>query len=150
MKKAAKVTRQKAVKEGKAEKLEPLTIEDKRTLDETVVLEEDEELVGEEKMDEFAAYFDEKTTPQILMTTSERPSGYMFDFLKEMKTVIPNCHYWPRKNYTLQEICEYAPKRGYTDVMVWRENQKEIYQLILIHLPKGPTAVFNVILSLFN
>lgn len=144
IKKGEKVVRQKAVKEGQQEKLEPLSIEDKRSFDETIVTELDDEVLGEEEVDEFADYFKEQTTPKVLMTTSEKPSGYMFDFLKEIKTAIPNCFYWPRRNYSLQEICQYAPNKGYTDIMVWRENQKEIYQLIMIHLPKGPTATFKV------
>jgi Predicted exosome subunit/U3 small nucleolar ribonucleoprotein (snoRNP) component, contains IMP4 domain len=144
LKKGNQKLRKQAVAEGKQEKLEPLSIEDKREFDETIVTEVDPETEKEEEMDEFAEYFAEKTTPKILMTTSEKPSGYMFDFLKEIKDVFPNCFYWPRRNYTLQEICKYAPSRGYTDIMVWRENQKEIYQLILIHLNKGPTAFFKV------
>ena len=27
----------------------------------------------------------------------------MFDFLKEVKDLIPNSFYWPRKNYTIKE-----------------------------------------------
>ena len=50
----------------------------------------------------------------------------MFDFLKEVKDLIPNRFYWPRKNYTIKEICEYAPSKGYTHVMVWRETRREI------------------------
>ncbi len=147
LKKGNQKQRKQAVEEGKQEKLEPLSIEDKREFDETIVTEVDQETANEEEMDEFAEYFAEKTTPKILMTTSDKPSGYMFDFLKEIKDVFPNCYYWPRRNYTLQEICKYAPSKGYTDIMVWRENQKEIYQLIIIHLNKGPTASFRVSLS---
>ena len=36
------------------------------------------------------------------MTTSERPKGNLFDFLKEIKDTFPNCYYWPRKNFTLK------------------------------------------------
>jgi len=144
MKKGLQKQRVKAVQEGKAETLQPLTIDDKREYDETIITEEDAEIENQESIDEFADYFKETTTPKILLTTSENPSKYMYPFLKEIKTTFPNCFYWPRRNYTLQEICKYAPSKGYTDVMVFRENQKEINQLILIHLPKGPTAYFKV------
>jgi len=144
LKKGLQKQRVKAVEEGKAERLEPLTIEDKREFDETMVVEEDEEILKQEDLDEFADYFDEKQTPKILMTTSENPSKYIFPFLKEIKTTFPNCFYWPRRNFTLKEICQYAPSKDYTDIMIWRENQKEVNQLILIHLPKGPTAFFKV------
>lgn len=142
-KNVAKKQRQAEYEKG-AEKLMPLSTDDKREVDETLVVEEDEELINEEKFDEFAEYFESKATPKILLTTSQKPSGYVFDFLKELMTTFPSCFYWPRKNYSLQQICEYAPKRGYTDVMVIRENQKEISSMILIHLPKGPTAFFKV------
>ena len=143
LKKGLQKQRVKAVQEGKAETLQPLTVEDKREYDETIITE-DTELLNQENIDEFADYFKDATTPKILLTTSENPSKYLFPFLKEIKSTFPNCFYWPRRNYTLQEICKYAPTKGYTDVMVFRENQKEINQLILIHLPKGPTAFFKV------
>lgn len=141
---AAKKKRQAEYETKGVEKLQPLTTDDKREVDETMVIEESEELKNDEAFDEFAEYFDNKVTPKILLTTSQKPSGYIFDFLKELKTTFPNCYYWPRKNYSLQEICKFAPNRGYTDVMVIRENQKEISSMILIHLPKGPTAFFKV------
>ena len=144
IKKGLQKQRVKAVQEGKAEVLQPLTVDDKREFDETIITEEDTEVLNQESIDEFAEYFNEQTTPKILMTTSENPSKYIYPFLKEVKSTFPNCFYWPRRNYTLQEICKYAPSKGYTDIMVWRENQKEINQLILIHLPKGPTATFKV------
>lgn len=28
--------------------------------------------------------------------------------------------------------------------MVWRENKRKVDELVLIHLPAGPTAVFKV------
>ena len=35
----------------------------------------DEELLGEQAIDEFDSYFNRETTPKILMTTSRRPKG---------------------------------------------------------------------------
>lgn len=57
---------------------------------------------------------------------------------------MPSCYYWERKEYTIKEICEHAPERNYTDVMIFRENRRKINELILIHLPYGPTAIFKV------
>ena len=121
-----------------------MTTDDKREVDEDFVFEEDEELINEEKFDEFADYFDEKLTPKILMTTSEKPHKETYDFMKEIKDVFPNCFFWPREDYTIKEICEYAPKKDYTHVMIWREHRRKVSELILIYLPKGPTAVFKV------
>ena len=41
-------------------------------------------------------------------------------------------------------------KKEYTDLIVFREDKKEVNEIIMIHLPEGPTMHFkitNVILS---
>lgn len=124
LKKKQKLQRKEENEQTGKKPLEPITIEDKREVDENFVFEEDEELEGEEKHDEFQDYFDSKVTPQILMTTSEHPKGTMFQFLQEVKDAFPNCHYWPRKGYTLKQISEYAQTKQYTDIMVWRESKR--------------------------
>jgi ribosome production factor 1 len=115
-------------------------------------VENDEELKNEENIDEFSKYFSDDVNyePKVLMTTSERPRRELFDFMKEIKDVFPNCHYWPRKNFTLKEICEYAPSRGYTDVMVWREDKRNVSELIMVHLPAGPTMHFRITSVVLN
>lgn len=44
-----------------------------KKIDENFVIEETEELLNEEKYDEFKEYFDEKITPKIMITTNDRP-----------------------------------------------------------------------------
>ena len=78
------------------------------------------------------------------MTTSIKPSKKTFEFLKEVQTSLPNCYYWERKNYTIKEICEYGPSKDYTDILVFRENRRKVTELIMIHLPNGPTAIFKL------
>ena len=77
------------------------------------------------------------------MTTSEKPSKKTFDLLKEVQTTLPNCFYWERKSYSLKEICDYAPTKNYTDVIIFRENRRKVNEIIMIHLPAGPTAIFK-------
>jgi len=113
-------------------------------VDEQFVFEEDAELIDEEAIDEFETYFNEQETPKILLTTAVRPKRELFEFLKEVKTAFPNSFYYPRMNFSLKEICEFAPSKGYTDIMIWRETRRRVDQLTLIHLPNGPTAVFKV------
>jgi len=96
----------------------PLTTDDKKEIDETFIFEEDDEVLNEEKFDEFASFFDNQTKPKILLTTSERASAKLYEFLKEIVTVFPNCYYYPRRTYNLKEISIYAANRNYTDVMV--------------------------------
>jgi rRNA maturation protein Rpf1 len=78
------------------------------------------------------------------MTTSVRPSKKTFEFLKEVQTTLPNCYYWERQNYTLKEICDYAPTKQYTDLVIFRENRRKVNEVIMIHLPHGPTAIFKL------
>ena len=51
--------------------------------DETIVPEDDSEVEGDEAFDEFEKYFSGTTTPKILLTTQQKPSSRLFDFLKE-------------------------------------------------------------------
>lgn len=60
-----------AVPKGKTE-----TIETMRVPDETIIEDhDDEDIVGEQNMDEFEKYFKRESTPRILMTTNRRPRG---------------------------------------------------------------------------
>ena len=57
---------------------ETKTIESMRVKDETIITAEDaldEDFIGEKEIDEFSKYFNNKTTPRILMTTNRRPKG---------------------------------------------------------------------------
>lgn len=99
--KEAKKIRKQVKKQNKYDenrvKLDPLTIDDKREIDENFVFDEDdnEELINEEQHDEFEEYFSQKYEPKIMLTTSERPSRNVFDFLKDVKGVFgPETHYW--------------------------------------------------------
>lgn len=54
------------------------TIESMRVADETLIQGEDEDIKGEQEIDEFSSYFKNLTTPKILMTTNRRPKGVSF------------------------------------------------------------------------
>ena len=64
--------------------------------------------------------------------------------MKELKTAIPNLHYYERKNFKIKNIIEWAKNRDYTDVLIIYEKKGEPHTLILSHLPKGPTATFRI------
>jgi len=52
------------------------TIESMRVKDETIITDaDDEEIRGEQDIDEFASYFKEGVAPRILLTTNRRPRG---------------------------------------------------------------------------
>jgi hypothetical protein len=61
------------------------TIESMRRPDETIIQEPDSEIEGEEAIDEFLDYFTDHKEPKLMMTTNRRPTGRVFDFLKDIK-----------------------------------------------------------------
>lgn len=95
------------------------TIESMRVPDETLMEDvDDEDIIGEQNIDEFAKYFNRETTPKILMTTNRRPKGDIFDLLKELKLTIPNMEYYPRQNFRIKEVIEWSKEKDFTDIMV--------------------------------
>ena len=66
------------------------TIESMRVKDETIITDaEDDEIKGEQNIDEFSKYFEGVTTPRILMTTNRRPRGVSVTIV-EINVVIEN------------------------------------------------------------
>jgi len=120
------------------------TIEKMRKKDETFIEKEDSEVEGDEAVDEFADYFKDTKPPKLMMTTNRRPSGKLFDFLKDLKNTIPNSFYYERKNFRIKDIVEWAGKKDFTNLLVFVEKNGIPHTLIMTHLPKGPTAYFRV------
>ena len=129
-----------AVPKGKNATIESMRVPDVTLMDDA----EDEDILGEQNIDEFDKYFNRETTPKILMTTNRRPKGKIFDFLKELKITLPAVEYYPRENNKIRDIIEWAKERGFTDIMVFQEKWGNPHSLILSHLPEGPTATFRV------
>lgn len=105
---------------------------------------DDTEVAADEAEDEFASHFSGTSSPNVLLTTSYRPSKIMYQFLSEMLEVLPSATYYKRQGYPLKKICKYASNRGFTDIMVFNEDRKNINGLLLVHLPNGPTARFRL------
>lgn len=128
----------------KVERKDPRTVENTREPDETIVPPDDSEVEDDEALDEFMKYFSGETTPKIIVTTQKRPSGRMFNFLKELVHVIPNTFYYPRKEFPFKKMCEYAANKGFTDIMLFHERLKIIQGVYISHLPKGPTSYWRL------
>lgn len=77
--------------------LKPVTIEDKREITKSFLFKEEEEIEQDEACDEFASLFNQERTPKVLITTDENPSRHIFGFIKELKEMIPNGYFYPRK-----------------------------------------------------
>ena len=96
----------------------PRTLDNTREADETIVTPEDEEVLADETMDEFSDYFLRGKIPNIMVTTRPKPSTKLYDFVKELMTMIPNISYYARRHYNIKEICKLASERGFTHLIV--------------------------------
>lgn len=65
-------------------------------IDETLIQPDDEEILGDEKDDEFAKYFSNELKPKIMLTTRPKCSRKLFPFIGDLMQMIPNCFYYPR------------------------------------------------------
>eukprot|EP00894_Picocystis_sp_ML_P000851 jgi/Pico_ML_1/51368/g2418.t2 len=122
----------------------PKTLENTREKDETVIRSDDEEIGQDLAEDEFAQYFNREVSPKVLLTTGRKPTAVMFKFLADLLHVFPDATYYKRNNYEIKKMCEYASKRGFTDLVVINEDRKNINGMLVVHLPEGPTAYFRL------
>lgn len=133
------------------------TLDNTREVEPTLVHGMDLEVMGDEADDEFAPYFVEGQVPKVLITTRPHPSQQLFYFIADLQKLIPGLHFYPRKNFSVKDICQMACDRDFTHLMVLSEKSKKCHGLIVSHLRKhdkigstGPTAFFkltNVITS---
>jgi ribosome production factor 1 len=127
------------------------TLDNTRDIEPTMVHPTDQEVMGDEAEDEFAPYFADTIRPKIILTTRPRPSSELFFFIHDLMRFIPQLFYYPRKSFSVKEICEYATNKDFTHIMVLSEKQKVCNGMIISHLRPnhfqtsgGPTAFFKV------
>ncbi|PFH31458.1 putative IMP4 family U3 small nucleolar ribonucleoprotein (snoRNP) [Besnoitia besnoiti] len=143
--KKKKETRAKERRGETVEKKTPKTIESMRRYDPTVVDDEDEEEVGgEEDVDEFASYFKREVTPKLMITTNKKVTADTYSFLKEILYIFPNAFFYKRGPYHIKNICKFAIKQGFTDLLVFQEKKHRPFGLYIVHLPEGPTSYFRL------
>ncbi|KAK9173778.1 Brix domain protein [Cryptosporidium meleagridis] len=130
----------------------PRTIENTREIDETFVHDplNDKELHKEMENDEFSDYFSRKRSPKLLITTNNRASKHMYNFLKEIVSIIPNCDFYKRNGFNIKDIIKEVNAKGtennYTDILIFTEHpiKKIPWGLYICHLPIGPTSYFRI------
>ena len=151
-KKQARIQRMKEAEalgedEKEAKKAKPRTLDNAREVEPTMVLQ-DPEVAADEAGDEFARYFQSETPPKVLVTTRPRPSQRLFYFIADLQRLIPKLHFYPRKKFSLKEICQFASNRDFTHVIVLSENAKHCNGMTISHIGGGdmlgPTAFFKV------
>ena len=96
-----------------------------RIPDESIVTTDNQEVKQDEEIDEFSKYYSGKSTPKVIIKTKKKASQKLIDFFQEFIGVIPNLEFYERRNYHIKEIIEIANNRGYTDLIVFNERNKE-------------------------
>jgi len=94
----------------------------------------DGEVMGDEGGDEFAEYFNDTVRPKIIVTTRPKPSSKLFYFVGDLMRFIPQLYYYPRKNFSVKQVCEFAQGKGFTHLMVLSEKSKVCNGMIISHL----------------
>lgn len=131
----------------------PRTLENTREVEETMVKDDDLEVMADEAEDEFAEYFSDTTRPKIMITTRPSASAELYHFIRDLMRYIPRMFYYPRRKYSVKEICQFARNKDFTHLIVLSEKSKVCNGMIISHLrsmdgskdgPAGPTAFFKV------
>ncbi|KAI1144070.1 Brix-domain-containing protein [Hypoxylon sp. FL0543] len=108
------------------------------------------DLTPESLVAKFPSLFtdDRPAEPQVLITTTLNST--LHDQARLLCTLFPHSTYIPRSahkygyKYSVREICKFAVNRGFSSVMILREDQKKPIGLDIVHLPSGPTFHFSI------
>ena len=121
-------------------KLVPRTLDNSREAEPTTVRPDDDEVALDEAEDEFAEYFSDEIRPKIMITTRPRPSRQLFHFISDLMRFFPKLYYYPRRSYSIKDICTYATNREFTHLIVLSEKSKTCNGMIISHLRPSAAA----------
>lgn len=82
--------------------------------------------------------------PKVCVTTSRDPSSRLKAFAKEIKLCVPNSQAVNRGNTRVNELVDACKKNDFSDIVVLSETRGNPDQLIISHLPFGPTCYFTL------
>jgi len=82
--------------------------------------------------------------PKIMITTSREPSARLKMFVKELRLIFPNAQRMNRGNYELKQLIHACRANEVTDFIIVHEHRGVPDNLVICHLPYGPTAYFNL------
>jgi ribosome production factor 1 len=86
--------------------------------------------------------------PKVLITTSLNST--LHDQARVLCNLFPNSQYVRRTKhrfahkYSVREIAKFAANRGFTTLVVLKEDQKKPTGLDIVHLPHGPSFQFSI------
>ncbi|XP_014292244.1 U3 small nucleolar ribonucleoprotein protein IMP4 [Halyomorpha halys] len=82
--------------------------------------------------------------PKIMVTTSRDPSSRLKMFAKEVRLIFPNAQRMNRGNYEMKQLIHACRANNVTDFIVLHEHRGIPDNMVICHLPYGPTAYFNI------
>ncbi|XP_067003898.2 U3 small nucleolar ribonucleoprotein protein IMP4 [Anabrus simplex] len=82
--------------------------------------------------------------PKIVITTSRDPSSRLKMFAKELRLIFPNSQRMNRGNYEMKQLIHACRANDVTDFIVIHEHRGVPDNLVICHLPYGPTAYFTI------
>lgn len=82
--------------------------------------------------------------PKIMITTSRDPSVRLKMFVKELRLIFPNAQRMNRGNYEMKQLVHACRSNDVTDFIIVHEHRGVPDNLVICHLPYGPTAFFNL------
>lgn len=82
--------------------------------------------------------------PKIMITTARDPSARLKMFVKELRLVFPNAQRMNRGKYEVKQLIHAARANDVTDLIFVHEHRGVPDNLVICHLPFGPTAYFNL------
>ncbi|CAG2055115.1 unnamed protein product [Timema podura] len=82
--------------------------------------------------------------PKVMITTSRDPSSRLKMFAKELRLIIPNSQRMNRGNYEMKQLLHACRANDITDFIVVHEHRGVPDNLVICHLPYGPTSYFTM------
>lgn len=79
-----------------------------------------------------------------MITTSHEPSARLKMFVKELKLIIPNAQKINRGKYELKQIVQACKANEVTDLIIVHEHRGVADNIVVCHLPHGPSVFFNI------
>lgn len=105
-------------------------------------MEYDDAYTGKKGMDDDE--YSRPVPPKILLTTSRDPSSRLKQFAKELRFLFPNTQRVNRGTHVVSELVQVARTNGFTDLIILHETRGEPDEMVVSHLPYGPTAYFGL------
>nr|CAD7268261.1 unnamed protein product [Timema shepardi] len=82
--------------------------------------------------------------PKVMITTSRDPSSRLKMFAKELRLIIPNSQRMNRGNYEMKQLLHACRANDITDFIIVHEHRGVPDNLVICHLPYGPTSYFTM------